>query len=122
MVALIKTPLDVMIAMFPASESVRWISDRVFGDRFRNYMTMITVNRMGGKGTLIFAKMQENQALTPEEEQVWADARREVGWYSAAFEQFSLFRLRTDEQYKMYQEAANAIEEMTEPKLLVMNL
>lgn len=108
-----KTPLDALIAAFPDNSSVKWISDRVFGERFRNYMTIITVNRMGGNGTLTFSKMQENQPLTPEEEQLWADARREVGAYSALFEQTGLFRWRTDEQYQMYEKASEVIEQIT---------
>lgn len=111
--ALIKTPLDALIATFPDSESVKWISDHVFADRFRHYMTILTVNRMGGDGSLIFSKMEENKPLTPEEEQIWADARREMGWYSAGFEQFGLFRMRTDEQHQMYEMAGKVIEEMT---------
>jgi len=113
MPALPKTGLDFLIATFPDNESVRFISDRVFGDRFRNYITILQVNRRGGDGTLIFSKMQEKRELTEEEKQLWADARREVGWYSAGFEQFAMFRMRTDEQYKMYEESAKVIEEMT---------
>jgi len=108
-----KTALDFLIATFPDNESVRFISDRIFGDRFRNYLTILQVARRGGDGTLIFSKMQENKELTDEEQQLWADARREVGWYSAGFEQFAMFRMRTDEQYKMYEESAKVIEEMT---------
>ncbi len=113
MPAIVKTPLDALIGMFPESESVKWISERLFGDRFRNYMTILTVNRLGGDGTLIFSKQKEGVALEPEEQQIWDDARRQVGWYSAGFEQFALFRFRTDEQYKMYEEASKVIEEMT---------
>lgn len=113
MPAFVKTPLDALIALYPDNESVKWISERLFGDRFRNYMTILTVNKLGGDGTLIFTKQKENVALTPEEEQIWADARREVGWYAAGFEQFGLFRMRTDEQHKMYEEASKVIEEMT---------
>ena len=111
--AVFKTPLDALVATFPDNDTVKWISDRVFGDRFRNYMTSVVATRMGGDGTLIFAKKQENQPLTPEEEQLWTSARREVGWYSACFEQTGLFRLRTDEQHEMYQKASEVIEEMT---------
>ena len=108
-----KTPLSSMMAMFPDSESVRWISDHVFADRFRDYMTILTTTKLGGDGSLIFAKMKENKPLTPEEEAIWADARREVGWYSAGFEQFGLFRFRTDEQTKMYEESGKVVEEIT---------
>ena len=113
MPAIPKTGLDFLIAAYPDNESVRFISDRIFGDRFRNYLTILQVARRGGDGTLIFSKMQENKELTEEEQQLWSDARREVGWYSAGFEQFAMFRMRTDEQYKMYEEAAKVIEEMT---------
>jgi len=113
MPSIIKTPLDVLIATFPDNESVRWISDHLFGDRFRDYLTILQINRRGGDGSLIFSKTKEGVALTEEEEQLVADARREVGWYSAGFEQFAMFRMRTDEQYQMYEEASKVIEEMT---------
>jgi len=112
MPAIPKTGLDFLIAAFPDNDSVRFISDRIFGDRFRNYLAILQVARRGGDGSLIFSKMQEKKELTEEEKQLWADARREVGWYSAGFEQFAMFRMRTDEQYKMYEESAKVIEEM----------
>ncbi|KKL17649.1 hypothetical protein LCGC14_2483450, partial [marine sediment metagenome] len=111
--ALPKTGLDFLIATFPDNESVKFISERIFGDRFRNYLTILQVSRRGGDGTLIFSKMQENQELTEEEQRLWDDARREVGWYSAGFSQFGMFRMRTDEQHAMYEEAGKVIEEMT---------
>ena len=113
MPAIPRTGLDILMAIFPDNESVRWITDHVFGDRFRNYLTILQVNRRGGDGTLIFSKSQEGEKLTPGEQQLWDDARREVGWYSAGFEQFGMFRMRTDEQYKMYEEAGKVIEQMT---------
>ena len=113
MPAIPKTGLDFLVATFPDSDSVKWVSDHIFGDRFRNYLTILQVNRRGGDGTLIFSKQQEGKELTEEEKQLWSDARREVGWYSAGFEQFAMFRMRTDEQTKMYEESSKVIEEMT---------
>ena len=113
MPSVFKTPLDILIAMFPDNEAVRWISDRVFGDRFRKYLEIIQINRRGGDGSLIYSKRQEGIELTEEEQQLLTDARREVGWYSAGFEQFTLFRMRTGEQHQMYDEASKVIEEMT---------
>ena len=107
-----KTGLDFLVAALPNNESVEWISGHVFGDRFRNYITMLAVNKMGGDGSLIFSKMSEGEPLTPEEEQIWSDARRESSLYSAGFEQFGLFRMRTDEQYRIAQEATKLIEEL----------
>ena len=111
--SIMKTPLDFLIGMFPDNESVKWISERVFGDRFRSYMTMLIVSRMGGDGSLIFTKQKEGEELTPDEKLLWDNARREVGFYSAGFEQFGVFRMRTDEQYQMFKEASAVIEEMT---------
>lgn len=113
MPAIVKTPLDALIAIYPENESVKWITEHVFADRFRNYMTILTVNKLGGDGTLIFSKEKEGIPLTEEEQQIWDDARRQMGYYATAFEQFALFRFRTDEQYKMYQEASKVVEEMT---------
>ncbi len=111
--SIMKTPLDFLIGMFPDNESVKWISERVFGDRFRSYMTMLIVSRMGGDGSLIFTKQKEGVELTPDEELLWTNARREVGFYTAGFEQFGIFRMRTDEQYQMFKEASAVVEEMT---------
>jgi len=101
------------MGIFPDNESVKWITDHLFGDRFRDYLTILQVTRRGGDGSLIFSKMGEGEALTDEEQLMWDEARREVGFYSAGFEQFGLFRMRTDEQYKMYEEAGKVVQEMT---------
>lgn len=111
--AIIKTPLDAMVAMFPENENVKAISNTIFNDRFRDYVTIKEVDKRGGSGTLIFAKMKENQTLTEEEQQMWDTARGEVSWYLAGFEQFGLFRLRSEEQNEMFLRAGLAIEEMT---------
>jgi len=111
--AMYKTGLDAMIAMFPDSEAVAAISSTVFNDRFRDYLTVKEVGKRGGNGTIIFAKIKANEELTAEEQAMWNDSRKEVSWYSAGFEQFGLFRMRSDEQYAMYENASKAIEEMT---------
>lgn len=108
-----KSVLDGMVALFPKSESMQAISQGIFNDRFRDYLTIREVDRRGGNGTLIFSKIKTNKVLTEEEEAIWAESRSEVSLYSAGFEQFGLFRMRSDEQYQMYQNAAKAIEEIT---------
>jgi len=110
--AMVNTPLNLLVGMFPDNESVKWISDHVFSNRFRDYLTNVIVNRMGGDGSLIFAKMAEGKELTPEEQQIWTDARQETAYYSSMFEQFSLFRFRTDEQYEMYEKAGQVIQDL----------
>jgi len=113
MPAVWKTPLMAAIALFPESESVKFISERLFGDRFRDYMTLLMVNKRGGDGALIWTKMKEEVELTTIEQQMWTDARQEAAIYGVGMEQFGLFRMRTDEQYEVYEKASTAIEEMT---------
>lgn len=111
--ALWKTPLNALIATLPESESVKFISDRIFSDRFRDYMTILMVNKRGLNGTFIWTKIKEGLDLTEEEQATWDDSRREAALYGMGFEQFGLFRLRSDEQYQIYEESSKVIEEMT---------
>jgi hypothetical protein len=106
-----KTLLDTLVAVLPESSSVRALTDRVFPDRFRDYLTIKEINRRGGKGSLLFAKRTEGP-LTDEEQAEWDSARRVTAMYSAGFEQFGLFRFRPEEQIKMQEEAGKAIEDM----------
>ena len=108
-----RTLLNVLIAEFPDSSAVKGLTELVFNDRFRDYATILQVNRRGGEGIKIWTKQQEGVSLTESEEAVWTDARREAALYGIAFEQFGLFRMRSDEQYAAYKQAAIIIEEKT---------
>lgn len=108
-----KTPLNALIAARPESESVKWLSDHIFSDRFRDYMTILQVNKRGYRGSHIWTKIKEGLDLTEEEQAIWDESRGEAALHGVFFEQFALFRLRTDEQYKAYEESAKVIEEMT---------
>jgi site-specific DNA-adenine methylase len=111
--AVFKTPLAALIAAFPDNKGVEFISDIIFNDRFRDYLTMRTIDGRGGNGSLIFAKIQEDVKLTDEEQALWDDSRREAALYSTGFEQFGMARLRTEEQRRLNREATALIEEMT---------
>lgn len=111
--AIWKTPLNALIAAFPESESVKWLSDHIFSDRFREYMTILEVNKRGYNGSHLWTKIKEEIDLTEEEQAIWDSARGEAALYGVGFEQFGLFRLRSDEQYKAYEESSKAIEEIT---------
>ena len=89
--SIMKTPLAALIAAFPGNKSVEFISDVIFNDRFRDYMTMRDINSRGGNGSLIFAKQQEGIVLTEDEKSLWEDSRREAAMYSTGFEQFGDF-------------------------------
>ena len=105
------TPLNAMIAAFPDSKLVEFISDRVFPEPFRKYLTSRRVDDLGGDGSLLFAKRQTGETLTPEEEALWADARGYVALHSSLFEQFGMFRMRSDESYAVGKAAEAFIEE-----------
>lgn len=113
MPAIWKTPLNALIAMFPDNESVTYISDHVFSDRFREYMTILMVNKRGYEGVHIWTKMQEGVKLSPEEEDIWSESRREAAAYGMGFEQFGMFKLRSTEQHQIYEESGKIIEKMT---------
>lgn len=108
-----KTPLNALVAAQPKSESVKWLSDHIFSDRFRDYMTILEVNKRDYNGSHIWTKIKENIDLTEEEQSIWDESRGEAALYGMGFEQFGLFRLRTDEQYRAYEESSKVIEEMT---------
>jgi hypothetical protein len=105
------TPLNAMIATFPDNELVKFISDRVFAEPFRHYLTARRVDDLGGDGSLIFAKMNSGQELTDEEQAMWAEARGDVARHSALFEQLGFARMRSDEAYQLAEASAKFIEE-----------
>lgn len=105
------TPLNAAIAAFPDNKLVEFISERIFPEMFRQYLTSRRVDDLGGDGSLIFAKRKANQELTEEEEAMWTEARGFVALHSAGFEQFGMLRMRSDESYELAQAAAAFIEE-----------
>ena len=108
-----RSALDTMVAVFPDNKYVNAIRDRLFNDRFHDYATIIEVNKQGANGTLIWTKIQEGVELTEEERSAWSAGRRTAALWSIPFGQFGMFRLRTDEQYEVYEAASQLIFEMT---------
>ncbi len=107
------TPLNSLIAAFPDNEAVNFISERIFPNRFRTYLIGRRISDLGGKGAELVAKTdggKDLSKLTPEEEDLWTTARQSVALHSAAFEQFGMFRMRSDESYEIYEAAAKFIE------------
>lgn len=105
------TPLNAMIAAFPDNEIVKFISEKIFPNQFRTYLTSRTVDDLGGDGSLLFAKMEQNIALTEEERALWDSARGTVAAHSAAFEQFGMFRMKSDEALQLRLASEQFIEE-----------
>ncbi len=105
------TPLNAMIATFPDNELVKFISDKVFAEPFRHYLTSRRVDDLGGDGSLIFAKIKSGQELTDEEQAMWTEARGDVARHSALFEQLGFARMKSDEAYELYKASEAFIEE-----------
>ena len=105
------TPLNAMIAAFPDNKIVNFISERVFPENFRQYLTARGVDDLGGDGSLVNAKRKGGLELTPEEEAMWAQAHRSTALHSALFEQLGFARMRSDESYALAQAATEFIEE-----------
>jgi len=106
-----ETPLMVLQAAAPESDAVKMLTDHIFSDRFRTYMTIQEVIHLGGDGVVISAKMKENKPLTEEEQAVWDEARRSAAKFSILFENTGLFRLRRQEKQAVYDAATAYIEE-----------
>lgn len=105
------TPLNALIAAFPDNKVVEFISERIFPEQFRRYLTSRRMDDLGVDGSVIMAKRSEGVALTPEEEAIYSQARGDVARHSALFEQFGMFRMRSDEAYQVSEAAALFIEE-----------
>jgi len=108
-----RSALNMMVAAFPDNKYANAIRDRLFNDRFHDYAAIIEATRHGANGVLIWTKIQEGVELTDEERSAWSAGRREAALWGIPFEQFGMFRLRTDEQYEVYEAASQIIFEMT---------
>lgn len=105
------TPLNWLIGTYPDNPIVSFISERVFPERFRIYLTNRRVDDFGGDGSLINAKRQQGIELTPEEQDMWTAARKDVALHSASFEQLGFARMRSDKSYELAAAATVFIEE-----------
>ncbi len=106
-----KTPLMGLQAAAPDNKTVEFITDHIFGERFRNYMNMTEVTARGGNGTLINSKRNSGIELTPEEDALWYEARRPTALKSMFFEQSGLLRNRPPEKREMFKAITSYIEE-----------
>jgi hypothetical protein len=107
-----RTPLMALqVITGGKNDFVNTIVDRIFPDRFRNYLIIAEVTARGYDGTLIHTKIREGIQLTEEEQAAWDSSRQTVAAYSILFEQGGLFRLRKEEQRAIYDAATKYIEE-----------
>lgn len=105
------TPLNAAIAAFPDNPVITFISEKLFPNQFRQYLTARGVDDLGGDGSILYAKQQAGLELTPEEQDLWTTARQSVALHSAAFEQFGMFRMSSDERFQIREAATLFIEQ-----------
>lgn len=110
--AWVKTPLNAARAVAP--EQAGKIIDQVFPDRFRDYLTMLTLASQGYDADEIWRKRKKNVKLTEEEEKLWLRAEaKATGLKGILFEQTGLFRLRPQEYTQILKDYKELIAELT---------
>ncbi len=110
--AWVRTGLSGLRALSP--EHIGAVLEHIYPDRFRDYMTMLTLGEEGYDADLIWRKKQTGEKLTPEEDKLWLDAVNRVdGIKGILMQQTGLFRIRPAEFTEIRKEMRLAIEEAT---------
>ncbi len=110
--AWMRTGLSALRAMSP--EHIGAVLEHIYPDRFRDYMTMLTLGEEGYDADEIWRKKQTGEKLTPEEDKLWLDAVNRVdGIKGILMQQTGLFRIRPQEFTEIRKEMRLAIEEAT---------
>jgi hypothetical protein len=107
-----KSTLDLARAVAP--EQAGAVIDTIFPDRFRDYLTMLTLGEMGYDADAIWNKKATGAKLTPDETALWLKAESTAtGLKGIIFEQSGIFRLRPEEYTKVLKDYKLLIEAMT---------
>ena len=107
-----KSTLDLARAVAP--EQAGAVIDTIFPDRFRDYLTMLTLGEMGYDADAIWNKKTTGAKLTPDETALWLKAEsKATGLKGILFEQSGIFRLRPEEYTKVLKDYKLLIEAMT---------
>ena len=108
-----KTTLDAARAVAP--EQAGKVINHIFPDRFRDYMTMLTLAADNEDAEELWRKKQPGGVgLSEEEERLWLRAEADAtGLKGVLFEQTGLFRLRPEEYTQLNKDMGELIEELT---------
>jgi hypothetical protein len=109
--ALWKTPLNMLEAAAPNNEFVKVITQRIFHDRFKDYLAVQQAISSGADGVKIWTKIQNKEQLLPEEQTAWDRARQEASLYGALFEQSGALRLRPQEKKEIAEAVTGYIQQ-----------
>jgi len=119
--AIARTPLDIFVMAHPDSKAAILLQDKLFPDYFRQYMHITQATHMasddqvrrGITGVSVWEKMQRHDELTPEEEKLWAGARRKVASVAPLMEHGGIYRLRHEDRTEAYEMFGEYIAEIT---------
>jgi len=107
-----KTVLDAARAISPDKAGA--VIDHYVPDRFREYLTMLTLGEMGYDADAIWRKKHTGEKLTEEEEKLWRQAEaKAVGWKGVLMEQTGVFRIRPEEYQDFINKNKELIADMT---------
>lgn len=110
--AWVKTSLSGLRALSP--EHIGNVLEYIYPDRFRDYLTMMTLASWGHDGDEIWSKKKQGLEVTEEEEKLWLRAVNSVdGIKGVLMNQTGLFRVRPQEFTEIRREMQLAIEEAT---------
>lgn len=110
--AWVRTGLSGLRTLSP--EHIGAVLEHIYPDRFRDYMTMLTLAEEGHDADEIWRKKQTGEKITPEEEKLWLDATNRVdGVKGILMQQTGIFRIRPSEFTEIRKEMRLAIEEAT---------
>jgi len=106
--ASVKTPLALLVWMFPESTAVKRLRDMITPERFRNYLAMGAAIDAGHDGKAIYELILNNEKLTPEEEKIWDNAVGEASLFEALLYQGMPFRYDPESRVQYYKTIGQA--------------
>jgi len=110
--AWVKTGFDAVLAVSPDSIA-KTLSEQLFPDRFRSYLTIMSLAADGYEGVDLWDRIEKGTA-TEEENKLWGKyVKKASGLKGVLFEQTGLFRLRPEEYTEFIENSKKLIEELT---------
>ena len=105
--------IDGLGRYLPNHTATKVLSEILFPDRFREYITLVNISMRGGVGKEIFNKKILGQELSDEEQALWDESTRHAFGYQLLQEQLPIFRLRPEEQQAFWEAYGQALYDMT---------
>jgi len=105
--------INSLAATFPESELVKILQDRIFPNRWRDYLISVEIGKLGFNGIELLIKQAAGTKLEPDEQRIWDEGRQGVANYALWSEQFAMTRMDPEERRKFHREVALVLNEIT---------